>query len=92
LQLAETIASRYSLLPQVEAVAVAGSQTANTFDQQSNIDLYVYIQAAIPIDARAEIATTTSRREVNNQFWEPGDEWVDADTNIHIDVMFKKID
>lgn len=91
-QVAEHIASRYSQLPQVEAVAIAGSQTFNTADQQSDIDLYIYVRAEIPVDLRASIANRSATRvEVNNQFWEAGDEWVDADLQISVDAMFRKV-
>ncbi len=88
--LARIIAERYANLPQVEAVALAGSQTAGAADQNSDIDLYVYLHADLPLEARATIARAHAQRaEVNNQFWEPGDEWIDAATNIHVDVMFR---
>jgi predicted nucleotidyltransferase len=90
-ELYQKIASHYSLLAQVEAVAIAGSQITNTFDQRSDIDLYVYIQSDIPLHWRAAIMSNASDRELDNQFWEPGDEWIDADTNIHVDVMFRQV-
>ncbi len=46
--LAQTLAQRYAELPQVEAVALAGSQTAGVADHDSDIDLYVYVNADIP--------------------------------------------
>jgi predicted nucleotidyltransferase len=92
LSLAKEIAARYGKLPQVEAVAIAGSQTSGTADQASDIDLYVYVRAEIPLSARASIARTEAEyAEVDNRFWEPGDEWVDADTGIHVDVMFRSV-
>lgn len=90
--LAAETAARYSKLPPVEAVALAGSQTAGTADQGSDIDLYVYSRADIPLNDRAGIAMARADyAEVDNRFWEPGDEWVDADTGIHLDVMFRSI-
>ena len=92
LSLATDIAARYSALPQVEAVALAGSQTVGTAEPDSDIDLYVYIHSEIPISVRDRSATVNAlRAEVNNQFWEPGDEWVDADTHISVDVMFRQV-
>jgi hypothetical protein len=78
------------VLPQVEAVTLAGSQVSGSADQGSDIDLYVYLSAPLPVEARARIATASAEyAEVDNQFWEPGDEWVDAATGIHVDVMFR---
>ncbi|NUM48442.1 MAG: DUF4037 domain-containing protein [Anaerolineales bacterium] len=88
--LAAHIANRYATLPQVEAVALAGSQTSGVADPGSDIDLYVYLTADLPVSERIRIASTESRApEVDNQFWESGDEWVDAPSGIHVDVMFR---
>ncbi len=93
LSLMDKIAARYSQVPQVEAVAVAGSQTSGAADDSSDIDLYVYLSSEIPLSVRARIATAGAEyAEVDNRFWEPGDEWIDADTGIHVDVMFRSLE
>jgi predicted nucleotidyltransferase len=93
LLLTSDIVAGYSSLPQVEAVVLAGSQTSGTADQDSDIDLYVYSRAEIPVSVRASIAMAAAEYpEVDNRFWEPGDEWVDAGTGIHVDVMFRFIE
>ncbi len=87
---AQTIANRYAALPQVEAVALAGSQTSGVADPGSDIDLYVYLTTDLPVSDRKRIASIESHApEVDNQFWESGDEWVDAPSGIHVDVMFR---
>jgi predicted nucleotidyltransferase len=88
--LAFGIAARYSALPQVEAVALAGSQTTGMADQGSDLDIYVYVREEIPVSVRAGIAAIHAGRvEVDNRFWEPGDEWVEADSLVPVDVMFR---
>lgn len=90
LQLAKQIANQYSQLPQITAVALGGSLATQQAESGSDIDLYVYGCEAIPLEARRAIAeANASHAEVNNQFWESGDEWIDAETNIHVDVMFR---
>jgi len=54
-KLLERVASHYSSLPQVEAIVMAGSQTADTADQQSDLDLYVYTKLEIPLDVRENL-------------------------------------
>lgn len=86
------ISSNYNLLPEVEAVVMAGSQTSESSDAQSDIDLYVYVTSPIPIAEREKIATENADRfEINNQFWEDGDEWIEVDSNIKVDVMFRHL-
>ena len=84
-QLARHIAQRYSAIPQVEAVALGGSLSTHTDDSDSDLDLYVYTR-----DVRTDIASEWSQRmEIDDQFWEPGDEGIDHDTGIHVGVMFR---
>lgn len=90
LRLADSIALRYGELPHVEAVALGGSHATGAAEPGSDIDLYVYQRAEIPIATRAEIAKArASYTEINNRFWESGDEWIDEPTGIHVDVMFR---
>ncbi len=90
---ANAIAARYGQLPQVKAVALGGSLASGTADQGSDIDLYVYLREEVPVSVRAGIATARAEyAEVDNQFWEPGDEWIDAETGIHVDVMFRTVE
>ncbi|MBP5977086.1 DUF4037 domain-containing protein [Brasilonema sp. CT11] len=88
--LAQAIASEFSQLPQVIAVALAGSQATEVSDEFSDFDFYVYIQQDIPIDIRSEISQKfASRSEINNQFWEPGDEWIETNSGNGIDIMYR---
>ncbi len=89
-QLATEIAAAYCQIPVVEAVVLAGSQTTAYAGPASDIDLYVYQSTPLSIEDRRAIATALSTRaEVNNQFWESGDEWMDTATGIHVDVTFR---
>jgi hypothetical protein len=88
--LAQRIANAYTALPHVEAVALAGSQTLGIADPGSDLDLYVYVQGALALAERHVVATQfADRLELDNQFWEPGDEWIDRATGIGVDVMFR---
>lgn len=88
--LAQEIAVKFATFSGVWAVAWAGSQIAQQSDDQSDIDLYVYTGGEIPPDWRREhFSASAARSEFDNRFWEPGDEWVDARTQIHVDVMYR---
>jgi predicted nucleotidyltransferase len=88
--LADSIATEFSKLPQVVAVALSGSQTSDISDDLSDLDFYVYVSAEIPVEIRCDIAKKFSDRlEINNQFWEPGDEWIDKNYGIGIDIMYR---
>jgi len=90
LSLAAEVVGCYQALPQVEAVAVGGSLGSGVIDAESDIDLYVYVRSEIPIPVRAAIASARSKRaEVDNHFWEVGDEWVEADTGVSVDVILR---
>jgi hypothetical protein len=89
--LAQTIASKYAGIPSVETVALAGSLTTHMADPKSDIDLYVYADEILPLPPRYEIASgNASSVDFNNTTWEAGDEWVDAESGIKVDVMFRE--
>jgi predicted nucleotidyltransferase len=87
---AASVAAAFAALPQVMAVAMAGSGVTGATDEQSDIDLYVYAGAPVAIADRVAIATSSAiHREIGNDFWEPGDEWIDRQTGRHVDVMYR---
>ncbi|HSN89858.1 MAG TPA: nucleotidyltransferase domain-containing protein [Anaeromyxobacteraceae bacterium] len=87
---ARRIAGAYSALPEVEAVALGGSRAAGVAAPDSDVDLYVYAASPVPLPARAAVASGP-RVEVGNLFFEPGDEWIDAATGVHVDAMFREL-
>ncbi|MCC6455940.1 MAG: DUF4037 domain-containing protein [Caldilineaceae bacterium] len=88
--LVQSIAAHFALLPQVAAVALAGSLTAGTEDESSDLDIYVYTRADVPLDVRAALVEKRAARnvEIGNDTWGPGDEWVDGETGRGIDLMY----
>lgn len=88
--LAKAIAAKFAALPQVVAITLAGSRTSGAANQASDYDFYVYIQSDIPLEMRQTIAQEFAERiEINNQFWETGDEWIDIDSGSGVDVMYR---
>ena len=88
---AERVAEQFASLPQVEAVVMGGSHTSEFSDSRSDIDLYVYVTEDVPLDLRAKIAAGSPHPEIGNATWEPGDEWMDAETSKSLDVMYRHV-
>ena len=92
LDLAQDLAARLAAFPQVDAVAWAGSRTAARADALSDIDLYVYLTGPLPPEQRAALAAargTEGTVEIDNRFFETGDEWADAATGLGVDIMYR---
>jgi hypothetical protein len=92
LDLARRLAHRFITLPEVVAVALAGSRGAGgvASDPSSDIDVYVYTRGDVPLKVRRGIMEAeggATRADMGNTFWGPGDEWLDAATGIHVDVV-----
>jgi len=86
------IAASFSAFPQVTAIALSGSEGAGQADALSDIDLHVYADAGIPLQARRTIAADFADRvEIDNRFWEPGDEWIDRASGRRIDIMYRTL-
>jgi catechol 2,3-dioxygenase-like lactoylglutathione lyase family enzyme/predicted nucleotidyltransferase len=83
----QRVAERLGGLPQVVAVALAGSRGAGVQDAGSDVDLYVYTLGEVPLEFRRELGGAGA--EIANRFWEPGDEWLDAASGLHFDLMYR---
>jgi predicted nucleotidyltransferase len=95
LALAERIAALFGALPQVEAVALGGSLAGGSPDPTSDIDLYVYLRAPIPLTERQRIVEQTggaSRTSLDLPYWGPGDEWYHAPSGIEVDIVYFEAD
>jgi hypothetical protein len=90
LSLARELAAAFSAFPQVEAVAVGGSLVSGAADAGSDIDLYVYTTSLISLPAREALVAQrgASRADLNLQFWDLGDEWIDGPTGIEVDAIY----
>lgn len=93
LQLAGQIADLFASLPQVEAVALAGSRGngTDTPDDASDIDLYVYTRGEIPLETRRAIVEQSggaTQSNLNLNYWGAGDEWLHASTGFEIDIVY----
>jgi hypothetical protein len=89
--LAQKVADLFAALPQVEAVTLGGSQAGGLSDASSDIDLYLYTRADIPLAERQAVLTQcggASRADLGLTFWGAGDEWFDLATGIEVDVVY----
>ena len=91
--IARRVAALFAPMPEVVAVALEGSRGAGGLggDAGSDIDVGVYTRGEIALPARravVEAAGGASVLDLGMTFWGPGDEWVDAATGIHVDVVY----
>ncbi len=85
------LAALFGELPQVVAVAVGGSLAGGAADAASDMDLYVYTRAEIPLSARAAIVERlggASRTDFDQNYWGASDQWLDAATGQEIDAVY----
>lgn len=83
----------FSQINQVEAILLGGSLSVDSNDSFSDYDLYIYSSQEITTEIRTEIAERYADRiEINNQFWETGDEWILRESGKGVDIMFRSFD
>jgi predicted nucleotidyltransferase len=83
----ERVVQRFGELPQVAAVVLAGSRGGGTSDPESDFDIYVYASAEVPVEFRR--ALLGDGAEIDNRFWEPGDESSDFASGLRLDIMYR---
>lgn len=87
---AQAIAAEFAELEQVEAVALGGSVGAGRGDSFSDIDLYLFCREAVPVAVRAQIIKhRASRMELNSPFWETEDYWIEKDSQIKVEAIYR---
>ena len=89
LELARRLAARFSELAPVAAVALTGSASSGTADENSDIDLYVYLNADLAVGERQAVAAPYGDdAEFDNHFWGTADSWHDQATGIRVEGLY----
>ena len=84
------IIENFKNIPDVKAIALAGSRTANSADAASDYDVYIYSDREIDIEKRTKIAKKyADKYEIDNKFFGTGDEWILKNSGIQFDVMYR---
>ena len=84
------VINEFKKIENVKAIVLSGSRTANSSDEISDYDIYIYSDAEINLDERTKIAKMFSDKyEIDNRFFGPGDEWILRNSDIQIDVMYR---
>ena len=88
--LLDDVASEFSRLNEVSAVALSGSKWGELADELSDIDLYIYSETEPSKIWRSELAQQYGKHEsIGNEFWEHGDEWVATRNGVVVDIMYR---
>ncbi|MBC8549642.1 MAG: DUF4037 domain-containing protein [Candidatus Marinimicrobia bacterium] len=88
--LARRVAEQFKAMTEVEAIALGGSQISGSIDNHSDIDLYIYSNELIPLITRRSIVEKLGavKSDLNLTFWDLGDEWIDLETGIEVDIVY----
>ncbi|NQT61582.1 MAG: DUF4037 domain-containing protein [Candidatus Marinimicrobia bacterium] len=88
--LARRVADQFKAVAEVEAIALGGSQISGSIDNHSDIDLYIFSNEIIPLNTRRSIVEQLGavKSDLNLTFWDIGDEWIDLETGIEVDIIY----
>ena len=82
----------FSQLKQVEAIALGGSRAGQDYDQNSDYDVYIYLNSPIDEETRQIILSNyCSYMEIGNQFWELEDDCV-LNNGIQIELIYRSLE
>lgn len=84
-----TVLSEFQDFPQVKAIAIGGSAAAKTSDTHSDIDVYIFVEKDIPVEARKNIIKKfSSKYETGCEYFGSGDEFFVDSLNMQLDNMY----
>ena len=87
--LLDNILYEFQNFHQVEAIAIGGSTSAQTSDDTSDIDVYVFVEKDIPVLNRENIIKKYSTNyEVGGEYFGAGDEFFADKLNRQLDIMY----
>lgn len=79
----------YEGVKEVKAIALGGSVGAATSDENSDIDIYVFVEKDIPIESRLNfVKAISSKYEVGGEYFGSGDEFFVDKLGKQLDVMY----
>ncbi len=77
-------------LDSIYAIVLSGSKTSLINDEKSDYDIYIYSDKEIDVDFRHQLAEKYAQSaEINNQYFETGDELVLKDSGLCFDIMYR---
>ena len=83
------ILNKFIEIPEVQAIAIGGSNTAKTSDNISDIDIYVFSKNGVSLNKREEIIKkVSSKYEIGEEYFGSGDEFLYDKENIVMDMMY----
>jgi predicted nucleotidyltransferase len=88
--IAQEIATQFAQIDSVEAVTLGGSLATGKANASSDIDLYIYSNESIPVELRANIIEgRSSQMQLNNTFWETEDYWIEKESSIKVEAIYR---
>lgn len=81
-----------SVFEEVESIALGGSRATEVYDNNSDYDVYLYVNSPIREEKRLEILKKyCSKIELGNHFWEHEDNCV-LNNGVDIDILYRNLD
>lgn len=87
----ENLCKELSALKEIEGIALGGSRAGESFDQNSDYDLYLYV-SSVPSEAirKSILQKYCSYMEIGNSYWELEDDCT-LKNGIDIDILYRDI-
>ncbi len=93
MEIIKQITNEFKTIDSIRAIALGGSTASRYDDDISDYDIYIYTDCEIDNQIRTQIAKKFAQEyEIDNRFFETGDEWRLKDSDKGIDIMYRSPD